>query len=51
MRCLGDKIMEARLRWFGHIQRRDSRYAAARQEKKVRTKEEIGCNKRRIRGC
>lgn len=25
-RCFGDKVREASLRWFGHIQRRDSDY-------------------------
>ncbi|MCJ8741831.1 hypothetical protein PDJAM_G00075300 [Pangasius djambal] len=24
--CLGDKVREARLRWFGHVQRRESEY-------------------------
>ena len=25
-RCFGDKAREARLRWFGHVHRRDSEY-------------------------
>ncbi|KAK3572429.1 hypothetical protein QTP86_032648 [Hemibagrus guttatus] len=28
--CLGDKVREARLRWFGHVQRRDSEYIGRR---------------------
>ncbi|KAK3571485.1 hypothetical protein QTP86_012831 [Hemibagrus guttatus] len=28
--CLGDKVRETRLRWFGHIQRRDSEYIGRR---------------------
>ncbi|KAL1276170.1 hypothetical protein QQF64_035793 [Cirrhinus molitorella] len=27
---LGDKVREARLRWFGHVQRRDSKYIGRR---------------------
>ncbi|KAK3555076.1 hypothetical protein QTP86_007974 [Hemibagrus guttatus] len=45
---LGDKVREARLRWFGHVQRRESEYigrrmfghGAARQEAKRKAKEE-----------
>ncbi|KAK3532159.1 hypothetical protein QTP86_009023 [Hemibagrus guttatus] len=45
---LGDKVREARLRWFGHVQRRESEYIgkenvgheAARQEAKRKAKEE-----------
>ncbi|KAK3542457.1 hypothetical protein QTP86_025884, partial [Hemibagrus guttatus] len=29
--CLGDKVREARLRWFGHVQRRDSEYIGRRK--------------------
>ncbi|KAK3511407.1 hypothetical protein QTP70_007333 [Hemibagrus guttatus] len=28
--CLGDKVREARLRWFGHVQRRESEYTGRR---------------------
>ncbi|MCJ8736954.1 hypothetical protein PDJAM_G00018110 [Pangasius djambal] len=28
--CLGDKVREARLRWFGHVQRRESEYIVRR---------------------
>ncbi|KAK3524132.1 hypothetical protein QTP70_018031, partial [Hemibagrus guttatus] len=28
---LGDKVREARLRWFGHVQRRESEYIGARE--------------------
>ncbi|KAK3556562.1 hypothetical protein QTP70_009536 [Hemibagrus guttatus] len=28
--CLGDKFREARLRWFGHVQRRESEYIGRR---------------------
>ncbi|KAK3575502.1 hypothetical protein QTP86_028217 [Hemibagrus guttatus] len=28
--CLGDKVREARLRWFGHVQRRESEYIGRR---------------------
>ncbi|KAK3507946.1 hypothetical protein QTP70_005050 [Hemibagrus guttatus] len=33
---LGDKVMEARLRWFGHVQRRESDYIAELREIIVR---------------
>ncbi|KAK3530906.1 hypothetical protein QTP70_005453 [Hemibagrus guttatus] len=46
---LGDKVREDRLRWFGHVQRRESEYIgrrmldikAARQEAKRKAKEEV----------
>lgn len=28
--CFGDQAREARLRWFGHVQRRDSDYVGKR---------------------
>ena len=30
VRCLGERVREARLRWFGHEQRRDSEYNGRR---------------------
>lgn len=30
VRCFGDKVRGARLRWFGHVQRRDSEYIGRR---------------------
>ncbi|KAF7648219.1 hypothetical protein LDENG_00160170 [Lucifuga dentata] len=33
VRRLGDKAREARLRWFGHVQRRDARYIERRMLK------------------
>ncbi|XP_048056909.1 uncharacterized protein LOC125274573 [Megalobrama amblycephala] len=30
VRCFGDKVREARLRWFGHVQRRESEYIGKR---------------------
>ncbi|KAF7669317.1 hypothetical protein LDENG_00206530, partial [Lucifuga dentata] len=30
VRCFGDKAREARLRWFGHVQRRDSEHIGRR---------------------
>ncbi|KAM8853652.1 putative transposon-derived protein F52C9.6 [Synchiropus picturatus] len=30
VRCLGDKVRETRLRWFGHVQRRESQYIGRR---------------------
>lgn len=32
VRCLGDKAGEARLRWSGRVQRRDSEYMSRRIE-------------------
>ena len=33
VRRLGDKVREARLRWFGHVQRRNSEYIGRRMIK------------------
>ena len=33
VRRLGDKVREARLRWFGHVQRTDSEYIGRRMIK------------------
>ena len=30
VRCFGEKVTEARVRWFGHVQRRDSEYICRR---------------------
>ncbi|KAF7655305.1 hypothetical protein LDENG_00057930 [Lucifuga dentata] len=30
VRCFGDKVREARLRWLGHVQRRDSEHIGRR---------------------
>ncbi|XP_058483140.1 uncharacterized protein LOC131458247 [Solea solea] len=30
VRCFGDKVREPRMRWFGHVQRRDSEYIGRR---------------------
>ena len=30
IRCFGEEVREARLRWFGHVQRRDSEYIRRR---------------------
>ncbi|XP_051781188.1 uncharacterized protein LOC127527216, partial [Erpetoichthys calabaricus] len=52
---LGDKVREARLHWFGHVQRRDAKYIGrrmlriepARQEKKRKAQEKVyGCGER-----
>ncbi|XP_051787950.1 uncharacterized protein LOC127529167 [Erpetoichthys calabaricus] len=40
--CLGDKVREARLRWFGHVQRRDEGYT----ERRVLRIEQPGWRKR-----
>ena len=32
VRGFGDKVREARLRWFGHVQRRDSEYIGRRMD-------------------
>lgn len=50
--CFGDDATEARLRWLGHVQRRNSGYlcggtqvGTGRQEIERKTKEEInGCS-------
>lgn len=55
LRCCGDKVREARPRWFGRVQREDvgirlsknAGVGAARQEVKGKSKEEVyGCRSR-----
>ena len=47
VRCFGEKVREARMRWFGHAQRRDSQYIGRRMMRlelylaEMKTKEEI----------
>ncbi|KAK3548575.1 hypothetical protein QTP70_014501, partial [Hemibagrus guttatus] len=46
--CLGDKLREARLRWFGHVQRRESEYIGRRMlDMKLPGRRQRGRPKRR----
>ena len=47
VRHVGDKLREARLRWFGHMQRRDSEYIGRKMLKMELTEEIHGCGERR----
>ncbi|KAK3537128.1 hypothetical protein QTP70_002141 [Hemibagrus guttatus] len=48
---LGDKVREARLRWFGHVQRRESEYIGRRMlDMKLPGRRKRGRPKRRRRG-
>ena len=49
VRCFGEKVREARLRWFGHVQRRDSEYIGRRMlELELPGKRSRGRPKRRF---
>ncbi|KAK3572845.1 hypothetical protein QTP86_008260 [Hemibagrus guttatus] len=46
---LGDKVMEARLRWFGHVQRRESEYIGRRMlDMELPGRRQRGRPKRRV---
>ena len=51
VRCFGEKVREARLRWFDHVQRNDSEFIGRRMMRMElsdrKTKEEIyGCSEK-----
>ena len=46
VRCFGDEAREARLRWFGHVLRRDSHYIGRRMLRSRKTKEIYGCREK-----
>ncbi|KAK3575129.1 hypothetical protein QTP86_020814, partial [Hemibagrus guttatus] len=49
---LGDKVREARLRWFGHVQRRESEYIGRRMlDMELPGRRQRGRPKRRLYGC
>ena len=47
----GEKTREARLRWYGHLRRKDDGYIGRRMPDGVARKEETGKAKKEVYGC